>query len=93
MTTLLEESDTDPASAAWWSRVVSSGFVADYLDGVADSPLVPDDIEAIDALLNAFATSRALRELDRELTVRSEWTAVPLAGMRRMLGFSASLIR
>jgi hypothetical protein len=42
---------------------------------VADSPLVPDDIEAIDAFLNAFAMSRALRELDWELTVRPERSA------------------
>jgi predicted trehalose synthase len=93
MTTVLDESDTDPAWTPWWSRVVSSEFVAVYLDAVADSPLVPDDIEAIDALLNALAMSRALRELDWELTVRPEWTAVPLAGVRRMLGFSPSLIR
>jgi predicted trehalose synthase len=86
MTTLLYESDTDPAWAAWWSRVVSAELVAVYLDAVADSPLVPDDIEAIDALLNALAMSRALRELDWELTVRPEWTAVHLAGVRRMLG-------
>lgn len=91
MTTLLYESDTDPAWAAWWSRVVLSEFVAVYLDAVANSPLVPDDIEAIDALLNTFATSRALRELDWELTVRPQWTAVPLPGVRRMLGGGVSI--
>jgi maltose alpha-D-glucosyltransferase / alpha-amylase len=92
MTTMLGSSDADPAWAAWWSRTVSSEFVGSYLAATVDSPLVPNDVDAIDALLNAYAVSRALRELHWELSVRPGWTAVPLAGVRRMLGMHPSLI-
>jgi maltose alpha-D-glucosyltransferase/alpha-amylase len=92
MTTLLERPEADPTWAGWWSRAVSCAFVQSYLEAMVDSPLIPDDIGAIDALLNAYAMSRALRELQWETMVRPEWSAVPLAGVRRMLGFRPSLI-
>jgi maltose alpha-D-glucosyltransferase/alpha-amylase len=66
--------------------------VQSYLEAMVDSPLIPDDRGSIDALLNAYAMSRALRELQWETMVRPGWSAVPLAGVRRMLGFRPSLI-
>ncbi len=78
--------------AAWWSRIVGSEFVRSYLDEMEDSPLLPDSAQAIDNLLNAFALSRALRELNWELATRPGWVRVPLAGLRRMLGRAPSFI-
>src|SRR5665811_54955 len=78
--------------AAWWSRLVGSEFLRSYLVEMEDSPLLPDSPEAIHVLLNAFAMSRALRELHWELANRSDWVRVPLAGLRRMLGQEPSFI-
>ena len=78
--------------AAWWSRLVGSEFVRSYLDEMEDSPLLPDSAQAIDDLLNAFALSRALRELHWELVTRPDWVRIPLAGLRRMLGRAPSFI-
>ncbi|MGB9359494.1 MAG: maltose alpha-D-glucosyltransferase [Acidimicrobiia bacterium] len=78
--------------AAWWSRQVGSEFVRSYLDEMEDSPLLPDSTQAIDHLLDAFALSRALRELHWELVTRADWVRVPLAGMRRTLGQAPSFI-
>jgi predicted trehalose synthase len=93
ITTTLDIEGVDAAWAAWWSRAVSTAFVRGYVAAMEDSPLIPHDPEAIDALLNAYAMSRALREVHWELTARPGWVAVPLAGVRRMLGEAPSLVR
>jgi maltose alpha-D-glucosyltransferase/alpha-amylase len=92
-TAVLELDRVDPGWATWWARAVASAFVDTYLAAMEDSPLVAHDAEAIDALLNAYAMSRALRELEWELLSGRGWAAVPLAGVRRMLGLSPAIIR
>ncbi len=71
--------------AAWWSRAVSLQFVQSYLEAMGDSAALPDDAEAIDALLEAYALTRALRELHWELDVRPEMVPIALGGIRRLL--------
>jgi maltose alpha-D-glucosyltransferase/alpha-amylase len=78
--------------AAWWSRAVGGAFVASYLEAMADSSLLPDDPEATDALLNAFALARSLRELHWDLLHRPWQAPVPLAGIRSTLGKLPSLV-
>jgi maltose alpha-D-glucosyltransferase/alpha-amylase len=92
-TAVLELDSVDPSWATWWARAVASTFVDTYLAAMEDSPLVAHDADAIDALLNAYAMSRALRELEWELVSGRGWAAVPLAGVRRMLGLSPAIIR
>ena len=82
----------DQRWAAWWSRVVGLALVESYLAELEDSPLLPDSVEAIDDLLDAFVMSRALRELHWELLTRPDLVRVPLAGLRRMLGYDPSFI-
>ena len=82
----------DQRWAAWWSRVVGLALVESYLAELEDSPLLPDSVEAIDDLLDAFVMSRALRELHWELLTRPDLVRVPLAGLRRMLGYDPSFV-
>ena len=78
--------------AAWWARAVALRFVHSYLAAMEDSPALPDEPEAVDALLQAFAITRALRELHWELETRPDWVAIPLAGIRRLLGHEPALM-
>ncbi len=76
----------------WWSRAVGLRFVQAYIEAMEDSPSLPDDAAGADALLNAYTLTRGLRELQWELNMRPDWTVVPLAGVRRMLGRHPSLL-
>ncbi len=78
--------------APWWSRAIGRHFVHTYLAAMEDSAVLPDDAEAVDALLLAFALTRSLRELQWELQTRPDWIAIPLAGIRRLLGHEPALI-
>ena len=87
--------DGDPQRkvwSTWWSRAVGGAFVASYLEAMADSPLLPDDPEATDALLNSFAIVRSLRELHWDLLNRPWLAPVPLAGIRSTLGKLPSIV-
>jgi len=92
MSTALEGSKARKAWAAWWSRAVGGAFVTSYLSTMEDSPLLPDESAATDALLNAFAVARSLREMHWDLVNRPWLASVPLAGIRSTLGRRPSLI-
>jgi len=92
MSTALEGSKARKAWAAWWSRAVGGAFVTSYLATMEDSPLIPDALTATDALLNAFAVARSLREMHWDLVNRPWLASVPLAGIRSTLGTRPSLI-
>jgi maltose alpha-D-glucosyltransferase/alpha-amylase len=92
LSTALDATPRRRVWAAWWARLVGSEFLRAYLDEMEDSPLLPDTAQATAGLLNAFALSRALRELHWELGTRPEWARVPLAALRRMLGETPSFI-
>ena len=77
---------------AWWSHTVAIRYVQTYLTAMEESPLLPDDPAAVDALVNAYTLARALRELQWELDVRPDWVPVALAGVRRMLDIDPALI-
>ncbi len=79
--------------AAWWSRLVGSEFLRSYLDEMEDSPLLPDSSEATDALLNAFALSRALRELHWELLTRTDRVPCAARGITPHAGSGATVHR
>jgi maltose alpha-D-glucosyltransferase/alpha-amylase len=87
-----DRSPSDRLCAAWWSRVVGLAFVESYLAELEDSPLLPDSVDAIDDLLDAFVMSRALRELHWELMTRPDLASVALAGLRRILGQTPSFV-
>ena len=83
--------DTDDETTAWalhWADVVSDALVDAYMAEMEESSILPDSDEAVDALMDAFLLERALRELTWEMSIRREWSSVPLVGLRRMLGAS-----
>ena len=92
MSSALGGSEVRRIWATWWSRAVGGAFVASYLDHMEGSPLLPEKPEATDALLNAFAVARSLRELHWDLVNRPWQAAVPLAGIRSTLGRRPSLV-
>jgi maltose alpha-D-glucosyltransferase/alpha-amylase len=53
-------------------------------------PLVPATAGALGAVCAPFELQKALYELRYELDNRPDWVAIPLAGIRRILGLSAA---
>ncbi len=88
----VEAPDAKGAWGPWWARAVGLRFVHAYLAAMSDSAALPDEPEAIDALLGGYTLTRALRELHWELEVRRDWAVVALAGVRRILGMRPSLV-
>jgi maltose alpha-D-glucosyltransferase/alpha-amylase len=71
--------------AAHWAEVVGDAFMDAYMAEMEEASILPDDVDAIDALLDAFLLERALREIQWELTIHRGWASVPLSGIRRQL--------
>ncbi len=92
LATSREEPANRPMWGHWWSQAVGTRYVQAYLTAMGESPLLPDDPAATDALLEAYTLARSLRELEWELTVRPDWVPVALAGVRRMLDFEPALV-
>ena len=78
--------------AELWSLWAGSAFVAAYLREVrgADPALVPDDPEALEALVTAYTLEKATYELHYELNNRPTWVRIPLSGIANLLGRSTS---
>ena len=60
-------------------------FLRHYLDTV-DTSLLPAGEAAIEHLLSVFELEKAVYELQYELDNRPDWVAIPVAGIRRLLG-------
>jgi trehalose synthase-fused probable maltokinase len=75
-----------------WEAQARDAFLAGYLGAVAKSPvpLVPATAGALGAVCAPFELQKALYELRYELDNRPDWVAIPLAGIRRILGLSAA---
>jgi maltose alpha-D-glucosyltransferase / alpha-amylase len=57
-----------------------------YRETVAPGRLLPESPDEADALLQAYLVDKTLHELRYELDNRPDWVAIPLAGIRRILG-------
>jgi maltose alpha-D-glucosyltransferase / alpha-amylase len=77
-----------------WQRYLGGAFLRSYLERAQDAPFLPQEVEEIDTLLNAFLLHKALYELGYELNSRPEWVMMPLKGIRSNLDIKgkASLI-
>lgn len=78
------------AALTAWEAQARDAFLAGYLAEVKHSsvPLVPATAEALRAAVAPFELQKAAYELRYELDNRPEWVAIPLAGIRRILGRS-----
>ena len=93
LTVAIGGSDEEREAAERWAHHIASEFMLAYLEAMDGSPLIPDVEAHIAALVDAYMTVRALRELRWDLAVRPDWAAVSLAAIRRRLGWSPSFIR
>ena len=92
-TAAIDGSDEERTASQWWARTMAAGFVSAYLEAMEDSPHIPDEIDDIGDLLNAFMVARGLRELHWDLSVRPHWAPVSLVGLRRRLGLEPPFVR
>jgi trehalose synthase-fused probable maltokinase len=76
------------AALTAWEAQARDAFLAGYLDEVTRSPtpLVPGTAEALLSAVAPFELQKAAYELRYELDNRPDWVAIPLAGIRRILG-------
>ncbi len=76
------------AALTAWEAQAREAFLTGYLRAVAESPvpLVPAGASALRAACAPFELQKAAYELRYELDNRPDWVAIPLAGIRRILG-------
>jgi maltose alpha-D-glucosyltransferase/alpha-amylase len=73
-----------PFLASWaaaWYRTVAGAFLAAYAERSKGSPIVPDPVEELPALLDPYLAHRGFTELSGELHRRTPSTGVPLASI------------
>jgi maltose alpha-D-glucosyltransferase/alpha-amylase len=86
--TLLEaHPESAPILEPWitgWELHTAAAYVSAYLNGIADSGLLPAGTNR-DLLLRAFLLDKALYELSYELNNRPAWVDIPADGLLRLL--------
>lgn len=83
-TTSGDRTEDQPVLEQWgryWYVWVSSVFLASYLDKVSPAKLVPDDLDQLGLLLEAYLLEKAIYEVGYELNNRPGWVRVPLQGI------------
>jgi maltose alpha-D-glucosyltransferase/alpha-amylase len=70
----------EPAARRWlaWSQ---AAFVRGYLDAVRPANLLPDALNDLEVLLDAFVLEKAIYELGYEMSARPAWVRIPLRGI------------
>lgn len=83
----LRESDggAERLAEAWEARN-RQAFLDGYLPVAERAGLLPGDAGAWNVVLAAFELGKAAYEVSYELGHRPEWVAIPLHGLRRLLG-------
>jgi maltose alpha-D-glucosyltransferase / alpha-amylase len=69
-----------------WVAWVSAAFLRGYLDVAVAGKLLPDEHDEIGCLLDIHLLEKALYEIGYELNNRPDWVAIPLRGIRGVLG-------
>ncbi len=80
--------DDVPSLKGWidpWYRAVSGVYLSSYLKTVAGTPLVPEDKETQEAMLQTFLLEKAIYELGYEMNNRPDWLQIPLRGVKQIL--------
>jgi len=71
--------------AELWYHYVSGVFLHYYLNTVGNTPLVPNEREEFEVLLQAFLLEKAIYELGYELNNRPDWVIIPIKGIKHIL--------
>jgi maltose alpha-D-glucosyltransferase/alpha-amylase len=73
------------ALADFWYLWTSSAFLRAYAASVADTNLLPRELEQLEMLLHIHLLERALRELEFELTDDGQWIVLPLRRIMQLV--------
>ncbi len=73
-------------AASTWYKYCSAAFLKSYLEAVSGTGIVPKDKASLKILLEAFLIERAIHELNYEVSCRPELAAIPIAGLKDLLG-------
>jgi maltose alpha-D-glucosyltransferase/alpha-amylase len=85
---LASEAEGSPAVQRWaefWYTWVSSSFLRSYLSGMEHSQLLPDNLEQLRIIFDAYLLEKAVYEIGYELNNRPDWLKVPLEGILQLL--------
>jgi maltose alpha-D-glucosyltransferase/alpha-amylase len=69
-----------------WSDDAAAAFVAGYLERARGTALLPASPADAATLLDFYLVEKCIYEIGYELNNRPDWLAIPLAGLRRLLG-------
>ncbi len=72
--------------AEFWSRWVNALFLTGYLDTAGRASFLPESVDDLRVLLEAYLLERALNELRHELNQRVDWVRIPIHGILEILG-------
>ena len=70
---------------AFWVDYVSAAFLESYFKTMANSPLIPQQVDTLKLMLKLFMLDKALYELSYELNNRPDWAFIPLLGIERLI--------
>jgi maltose alpha-D-glucosyltransferase/alpha-amylase len=70
--------------ANYWAFCVQAAFLRGYLKTVGE-PLIPESVDDIAPLLEAWTLNKCAYEVDYELNNRPDWVSIPLRGILRLL--------
>jgi maltose alpha-D-glucosyltransferase/alpha-amylase len=77
-----------PALELWgrfWYTWVTSTFLSAYMGVIQATGLVPDHVEDLRILLDAYLLDKAVYEVGYELNNRPDWVLIPLKGILHLL--------
>lgn len=70
----------------FWYRWVSATFLQSYLNTAAESTFLPESEQELQVLLDAYLLEKAVQELNRQLSKRSDWLEISLEWILELLG-------
>ena len=53
---------------------------------MADTPVLPQGLEGLEAILDAYLVDKAIYEVNYELNNRPDWVGLPLQGILQVVG-------
>ncbi|HBE21438.1 MAG TPA: alpha-amylase, partial [Cyanobacteria bacterium UBA11367] len=72
--------------AEFWYSWVGAAFLNAYLSSAANSNFLPKTNQELRVLLDAYLLEKAIQDLNRQLTKRSDWVEISLAQILHYLG-------
>ena len=71
--------------AQYWYTWVSVAFLTSYLDVIQSVHLLPEDLEQLKILLDAFILEKAIYEIGYQLNNRPDWVRMPLQDILQLM--------